>query len=376
MNRLQLLLPFLVFGGALFAQPALKFFTSYADADNNNRTEFYTVISEESGEGSCFAVVREVFTLEGELILSEGGLADCQPKNGKYGVKMNSEKTNLWVSFSEDGSGYLYIDIQKADLTTQRYRSTLVESIEEPYDPYTDQEYTDGEEGTYEQEPDLYLSADGAQFYLVSLDGYFAFAIIGSTNENCETNDIDGTLLMDESGDFYTFSDQEGCDVFRIELINGQLILTEGQCKNVHGNGCASWAGTYDFYNPELEPDYMDIEGSGEPIYYDDEEPINTTNEDLYLREDGMEFHLKPSEDLIEFEIISNSTESCNNNSVNGVLGINSAGSYFTYTNDTGCEVFRVELKEDRLILKEAKCKNVHGKDCVSWSGEYLLYIE
>ena len=204
MNRLQLLLSFLVFSGVLFAQPAEKFFTTYADADYSNRTEFYTVISDVTEDGICFAVVRETFTLEGELIFTEGGLAECEPKNGKYGVKMNSDKTNLWVSFSEDESGYLYIYIQKADKTTLQYKSTATESSEE-IDPYADIEYY-GDEETHEQEPDLYLSESGAQFYLVSLDGYMAFGLVGATNENCEMNDANGTLLMDDSGSFYTYS--------------------------------------------------------------------------------------------------------------------------------------------------------------------------
>jgi|GEM_PF-4617040 len=376
MNRLQLLLSFLLFGGVLFAQPAGKFFTTYADPDDNNRTEFYTVLSEVSEDGICFAVVHETFTLEGELIFTEGGLAECEPKNGKYGVKMNSEKTNLWVSFSEDGSGYLYIELQKADKTTRQYKSTSPESSEE-IDPYADIEYNDGEEETHEQEPDLYLSESGAQFYLVSLDGYMAFGLVGATNENCEMNDVNGTLLMDDSGSFYTFSNEDGCDVFRIDLRDGQLILTEGNCTNMHPDGCSTWNGVYYLYVPNDEPEYMDIEGSGEPIYYDDEE-VSGNGPDMYTREDGVLFYLFQQDESIEFDIIDINMGSCEteSNSVSGMLVPNESGTYYTYTNLEGCEVLRATVSGDQVTIKEGKCKGIHGKGCTSWNGTYQLNIE
>ncbi len=145
----------------------------------------------------------------------------------------------------------------------------------------------------------------------------------------------------------------------------------------MHADGCATWNGVYYLYVPNDEPEYMDIEGSGEPIYYDDEE-VSSNVPDVYTREDGVNFYFNQLDGFIGFVLFDSKMTNCTaeSNSVDGTLIFNEAGNYYTFTNDAGCEVFRATIAGDLLTVKEGKCKGIHGKGCASWNGTYRLNIE
>lgn len=254
MNQFQLLVCFLLFGGTLVAQPEDKYYGNYINTNREGIYEGIEIYPEESTPGYCFLISHSVIDENGEIQLTELGLGSCEIKNGTYAVNMESEDANLWISFDEDEAGIFHVTTRQLDKETTTFTYS---DIEEVYDPYTDVEYIDSEgtDGVYyddeepatEQEPDLYIREDGAEFYFMALDGFMAFALVGATNEQCEVNDLDGSLFIDESGSFYTYTNND-CEVFRIELKEDLLILKEGKCKDVHLPGCTSWAGTYRLY--------------------------------------------------------------------------------------------------------------------------------